>query len=93
MVTIVVTCQLLAANVQEADFVVDPEMKEVAGSTGVGSQELLLQNQEASIRERMRHEIVFKKIRTVELHIFLKYFYVAFARCFSPLFCVLILKV
>ncbi len=47
------------ADAQEADFVLDPEMKE-AGMPGVASRELLLQNQEASIRERMRHEIVFK---------------------------------
>ncbi len=54
--TIVVTCQLLVAVAQEADFVVDLEM-EAAGMPGVGSRELLLHNQEASIRERMRHEI------------------------------------
>jgi hypothetical protein len=56
--TIVVTCQLLVADAQEADFVLDPGIKEAAGMPGVGSRELLLQNQEASIRERMRHEIV-----------------------------------
>jgi hypothetical protein len=45
-------------DAQEADFVLDPEMKEAAGKLGVGSRQLLLQNQEASIRERMRHEIL-----------------------------------
>ncbi len=57
--TIVVTCQILVADAQETDLVLDPEMKEAAGMTGVASRELLLHNQEASIRESMRHEIVF----------------------------------
>jgi hypothetical protein len=61
MVTIVVTCQLLVADAQEADFVLDPELKEAAGTPGVRSRERLLQNQEASIRKGTRHKILFKK--------------------------------
>ncbi len=48
------------ADAQETDFVLDPKMKE-AGMPGVGSRELLLHHQEACIREKMRHEILFKK--------------------------------
>ncbi len=51
---------LLVADVQETEFVMDTEIKEVAGTPVVRSRERLLHNQEASIRERMRHEIVFK---------------------------------
>jgi hypothetical protein len=91
MVTIVVTCQLLVADAQEADINMDPEMKEVAGTPGVASRELLLRNQEASIRERMRHKIVLKQMRIVGLNIF--FFDVAFAGCFARLYRVLILKV
>jgi hypothetical protein len=54
MVTIVVTCQLLVADAQEADINMDTE-KEAVGMPGIASRELLLHNQEASIRERMRH--------------------------------------
>jgi hypothetical protein len=43
-------------DAQEADINMDLEKE-----TGVGSRELLLQTQEDSIRERMRHEIVLKK--------------------------------
>jgi hypothetical protein len=72
--TIVVTCQILVADAQETDLVLDPEMKEAAGMTGVASRELLLHNQEASIRESMRHEIVLKKNENCRVKYFLKIF-------------------
>jgi hypothetical protein len=52
MFAVVVTYQLPVADVQEAVFDLEPDAAE---SPGVGSRELLLHNQEASIREGMRH--------------------------------------
>jgi hypothetical protein len=65
-------------DAQEADFVLDPEMKEAAGMPGVGSRELLLQKQEASIREGMRHENCLKTNDNCRVKYLIFYFYVAF---------------
>jgi hypothetical protein len=66
------------ADVQETDFVLDPEMKEAAGVLGVGFRELLLQNQEASIRERMRHEIIFFKYKNCRVKYFCFFMWLSF---------------
>ncbi len=68
--------QLLVTDAQEADLSLDP-VKEA----GVGSREHLLHNQEASIRERMRHENCIKTNENCSF----KYFFLFLCMLFSTL--------